>query len=60
MPYEKYNYVLIACKSELDFDILTDKLGIAGKEMRVMRKKKIKARAVWFDQVQDILFGGKK
>ena len=60
LPYEKYNYVLIACKSELDFDILTDKLGIAGKEMRVMRKKKIKARAVWFDQVQDILFGGKK
>lgn len=60
LPYEKYDYVIIACKSGLDFDILTDKLGIAGKEVRVRQKKTIKARAVWFDQVQDILFGGKK
>lgn len=60
LPYEKYDYVLIACKSELDFDILADKLGIAGKQVRVMRKKTIKARAVWFHDVQDKLFGGDK
>lgn len=60
LPYEKYDYVIIACKSQLDFDILTDKLGIAGKTVRVRKKKTIKARAVWFDQVQDKLFGGDK
>ena len=60
LPYEKYDYVIVACRSQLDFDILTDKLGIAGKEVRVRKKKTIKARAVWFDQVQDKLFGGAK
>ena len=60
LPYEKYNYVMIVCKSELDFDILTDRLGISGKTVRVMRKKTIQARAIWFDQIKDFFLGGKK
>lgn len=47
--YEKYDYVLIACKNELDYNELTRKLGIEGKKVSLAGgKRKIKARAVWF------------
>ena len=60
VPYEKYDYVIIACKSELDYDMLTSRLGIKDKKVQVLKKKKINARAVWYHNVEDLLFGEKK
>lgn len=50
--YEKYNYVLIACKTEIDYNDLVRKLGIEGKKVAVTKKRKIKARAIWYDQMK--------
>jgi hypothetical protein len=49
--YEKYNYVMIVCKNELDYNELVRKLEIEGKIVRMSDKKKIKARAVWYDKI---------
>lgn len=49
--YEKYNYVLIVCKNELDYNNLTRRLGIDTKaKVKINDKKKIRARAVWFHE----------
>lgn len=50
--YEKYDYVIIACKNELDYNELTRKLGIAGRKVAVTEKRKIEARAIWYDQMK--------
>lgn len=50
--YEKYDYVIIACKNELDYNELTRKLGIAGRKVAVTGKRKIEARAIWYDQMK--------
>ena len=50
--YEKYDYVLIACKSELDYNDLVRKLGIEGRKVKVCKSRKIKARAIWYDQIK--------
>ena len=50
--YEKYNYVLIACKTEIDYNDLIRKLGIEGKKVAITKKRKIKARAIWYDQMK--------
>ena len=54
--YEKYDYVLIACRNELDYQSLISALGIEGKNVVVCKTKtgerKIKARAVWYDQMK--------
>ena len=51
--YEKYDYVLIACRNELDYNELTRKLGIDGKKVSLAGgKRKIKARAIWFDEMK--------
>ena len=50
--YEKYNYVMIVCKSEIDYNDLVRKLGIEGRKVAVTKKRKIKARAVWYDQMK--------
>lgn len=50
--YEHYDYVLIACKNELDYNDLIRKLGIEGAEVKVARKRKIKARAIWYDDMK--------
>lgn len=50
--YEKYNYVMIVCKSEIDYNDLTRKLGIEGRKVAVTKKRKIKARAIWYDQMK--------
>jgi hypothetical protein len=54
--YEKYDYVLIACRNELDYNQLVRSLSIEEKEVVIARKKEgkhrtIKARAVWFDKM---------
>lgn len=50
--YEKYNYVLIACKNEIDYNDLVRKLGIEGRKVAIPKKRKIKARAIWYDQMK--------
>ena len=48
--YEKYDYVMIVCRSELDYNDLIRKLGIEGAEVKIA-KRKIKARAIWYDKM---------
>lgn len=50
--YEKYNYVMIVCKSEIDYNDLARKLGIEGRKVAITKKRKIKARAIWYDQMK--------
>ena len=51
--YEKYNYVLIACRSELDWNNLNEKLQLDEKKELICPRngRKIKARAVWYDEL---------
>lgn len=53
--YEKYDYVLICCRSELDFNQLQDKLGLDKKKDLIVsrkgRRKTINCRAVWYDEL---------
>lgn len=50
--YEKYNYVMIVCKSEIDYNDLVRKLGIEGAKVAITKKRKIKARAIWYDKMK--------
>ena len=50
--YEKYNYVMIVYKSEIDYNDLIRKLGIEGRKVAITQKRKIKARAIWYDQMK--------
>lgn len=51
--YEKYDYVLIVCRNEIDYNELTRKLGIAGRKVKIPgTKRNIKARAIWYDQMK--------
>ena len=50
--YEQYDYVIIACRNELDYNDLVRKLGIEGGKVRVAKQRKIKARAIWYDQMK--------
>lgn len=52
--YEKYDYVMIVCRSILDYNDLVRKLGIEGKKVSIS-KRKINARAIWYDQMQATL-----
>lgn len=52
--YEKYDYVLIACRSKLDYNDLVRKLGIEGKKVGIS-KRKINARAIWYDTMEATL-----
>lgn len=50
--YEQYDYVLIACRNELDYNDLVRKLGIEGGQVRVAKKRTIKGRAIWYDKMK--------
>ena len=54
--YEKYDYVMIVCRNEIDYLNLTRVLGIDGKKVLVDKGKngerKIKARAIWYDEMK--------
>ena len=60
LPFERYNYVMIVCRNNIDFDLLATKLGLKGKHILLGGKRAIDAMAVWYDDVENILFGGKK
>ena len=53
--YEKYDYVMIVCRNEVDYNNLIRALGIEGKKVVVARTstkdRKIKARAIWYDKM---------
>lgn len=54
IPFEKYNYMLIVCRSDLDYNNLLSKFGMDGTEKaKLTEKKHLKARAVWFNDVAD-------
>lgn len=55
--YEKYDYVMIVCKNELDYNDLIRKLGIEGAKVAIS-KRKINARAIWYDKIKDQIFSG--
>lgn len=51
--YEKYDYVLLVCRNELDYNELIRKLGIDGAKVKIPgTKRSIKARAIWYDQIK--------
>jgi len=53
IAFEKYDYVLIACRNTLDYENLKESLGIKTAKVKINDKKKIKARAVWYDDISD-------
>ena len=54
--YEKYDYVMLVCRNEIDYLNLTRKLGIEDKKIVVNKsngkERKIKCRAIWYDQIK--------
>ena len=50
--YERYNYVLIACRNELDYNNLIRTLGIESAQVPIHKTRKIKARAIWYDKMK--------
>jgi len=50
--YEKYDYVMIVCRSELDYNDLVRKLGIEGCKIAISKTRKINARAIWYDKIK--------
>lgn len=54
--YEKYDYVMIVCRNEIDYLNLTRALGIEGEKVVVSKtsrgERKIKARAIWYDKMK--------
>lgn len=50
--YEKYDYVIIACRNEIDYNDLVRKLGIENAKVPITQKRKIKCRAIWYDQIK--------
>lgn len=53
--YEKYDYVMIVCRNEIDYLNLVRALGIEGQMISISKGKngerKIKARAIWYDKM---------
>lgn len=49
--FEKYDYVIIACDNEIDYNELVRNLGIEGAKIKVA-KRKLKARAVWYHDIK--------
>ena len=49
--FEKYNYVMIVCDNEIDYNELTRNLGIDGAKMKIS-KRTIQARAVWYKDMK--------
>lgn len=57
--YEKYDYVMIVCRNEIDYNNLVRNLGLDDKKAVINQKsgRTIKARAVWYDQIQGQIIG---
>tara|TARA_R110002126_G_scaffold93089_4_gene220744 strand:+ start:152 stop:763 length:612 start_codon:yes stop_codon:yes gene_type:complete len=57
LRFEKYNYIIIAFKTDMEFTLMQEKLGIMNKKVMLNARKgrKLKARAVWFDKLKEHL-----
>lgn len=53
--FEKYDYVIIACRSELDYNDLVRRLGIEGAKVQIAKNRKINARAIWYDRMKAVI-----
>ena len=51
--YEKYDYVLLVCQNEVDYNNLLRLFGLEDSKVLIAKRRKIKARAVWYDTVAD-------
>lgn len=52
LRYENYDYVMIVCKNEVDYQNLQRMLGLENKKTIVTPTRKIKARAIWYDDMK--------
>ena len=50
--YEKYNYVMLVCRNEVDYLNLQRALGIDKAKVLVAKKRKIRARAIWYEDMK--------
>lgn len=54
--YEKYDYVMIVCRNEVDYNNLIRNLGIEDKKVLICHgrnsDRKIKCRAIWYDDMK--------
>ena len=51
--YEKYDYVLLVCRNEVDYSTLLHLFGLEDNKVLIAKRRKIKARAIWYDTVSD-------
>lgn len=62
--YEKYDYVMIVCRNEVDYNNLIRALGIEDKKVLIAhtreKDRKIKARAIWYDDMKAKIVPQKK
>ena len=58
--YEKYDYVMIVCRSQLDYNDLVRKLGIENKKVVIAKKRKINARAIWYENIKANILSDKE
>lgn len=49
--YEKYDYVMIVCRNEVDYANLCRVLGIEDATVLIAKDKRIKARAIWYEDM---------
>lgn len=49
--FEKYDYVMIVCDNEIDYNELIRNLGLEKEKVRIA-KRKINARAVWYHEMK--------
>ena len=51
--YEKYDYVLLVCRNEVDYNNLLRLFGLEDSKVLIAKRRKIKTRAVWYETVSD-------
>jgi len=52
--YEKYDYVVIMCRNQLDFNDLIRRIGYENKKQMLTATKKVKARAIWYEEFEKL------
>lgn len=52
--YEKYDYVVIMCRNQLDFNDLIRRIGYENKKQMLTASKKVKARAIWYEEFEKL------
>lgn len=50
--YEKYDYVMIVCRNEVDYLNLQRALGLDNGRVLIAKRRRIKARAIWYDDMK--------